>query len=408
MNYSDQVYHYYDVGDVIFHQNELAKNAFIIEEGEVEIMLETSSGKMIHLGTCGAGTIIGEMAIIDDKPRTATVKAITPCTLLEITRDDFQSRLQDCDPIIQMVTKVILKRYRNAIVQSDSSKQAYEGSKKTDPALDVGVVNDNQAVSQIRLGHEFMQGLANDHIKLYYQPIIDLQEKIVLGFEALMRWQHPERGFISPAVFIPILEKNKSIVQVSRWALSQSCRALKRIEERVKLPHKLFMGINFSAVDFAADDFVNNLNQTLSKEDVSPDQLHIEITERLIIHQPDIAKESLVQCRQAGMDVAIDDFGTGYSSLSYLCQFPINILKIDQSFVRAMTEDSHNLEIVKAIINLGESLNMKVVAEGIESSADFEILKELKCAQGQGYYFARPAPEDEVIAALENEKVIAW
>jgi len=346
------------------------------------------------------GTIIGEMAIVDDAPRTATVRAIKDCKMLEITRDDFSNRLKSSDPVIQMISQVILTRYRDTLTRAEILG---EGSTYPPPEMmERDFAAQTDVVESIKMANEFQSALENNDLQLYYQPIVNMKTGQVAGFEALMRWIHAEKGFISPALFIPIAEKNGLIVEASRWALGESCRALKRIENRIGRENSLYMSVNFSSTDFASENFLDHVYRILSESDVPAKQIKLEITERLLIQQPDHAKEVLEMCRQAGMSIAIDDFGTGYSSLSYLYYFPIETLKIDQSFVRAMTKDAKSMELVKSIIGLGKNMNMTIIAEGVEDETEGKILRDLGCDAAQGYYFAKPLPEKEVIELLRN------
>jgi EAL domain-containing protein (putative c-di-GMP-specific phosphodiesterase class I) len=400
MNSKHDPYVYFQTGDVIIKQGDHCAHAFMIESGRVGIIVENKEGEHISLGTRGVGAIIGEMAIIDDTPRIATITALEPCKLLQITRDDFQHRLNHSDPMLKMVTQIILTRYREILLRSEVSQdfpQSFNAESQEGYCA-----NDSDIVEILKLGHEFTAALNNHHLELHYQPVIDLRTQEIRGFEALMRWNHPERGYISPAVFIPIIEKNKTIVQASQWALAEACRALKRISNKTHTEHSLFMGVNFSATDFAEETFVDNVYNILSQTDIPAKQLHLEITESLLMQQPDNAKETLKLCRAAGMGIAIDDFGAGYTSLSSLHQFPINILKIDQSLTRAILADKQSLDIVRTIINLAQNLNLEIVVEGIEHAEEAAILKELGAHQGQGYFFSRPLPEDKITEFVKN------
>ncbi len=258
------------------------------------------------------------------------------------------------------------------------------------------------------MANEFREALENNELALHYQPLIDMKTNDIVGFEALMRWEHPERGFISPGVFIPIAEETGLIVSASVWALNESCKALKRIESKSGWKDFLTMSVNFSSTDFASEDFVDTVYNTLSATDVAPNQLTLEITERILMQQPETAKKTLEMCREAGMHIAIDDFGTGYSSLSYLHSFPIDILKIDRSFVVDMFKNEKNIELIRSIIGLGKNLNMSIVAEGVENKEEVDTLKYLGCDKAQGFYYAKPLPEDEVVKLLkswDNSKV---
>jgi EAL domain-containing protein (putative c-di-GMP-specific phosphodiesterase class I) len=177
---------------------------------------------------------------------------------------------------------------------------------------------------------------------------------------------------------------------------------LKRIEHKTGWKDFLSMSVNFSSTDFASEDFVENIYNTLSRTDVVAKQLTLEITERILMSQPQAANDTLNMCRKAGMHVAIDDFGTGYSSLSYLHSFPIDVLKIDRSFVVDMMKKESSLELVRSIIGLGKNLKMRVVAEGVETLEEAKVLKDLGCDRAQGFYFARPLTEDEIVKLLQG------
>ena len=390
----------YKAGDVIMRQGEAGQSAYIIESGRVEIVIERPGGPEQSVGTRGKGTVIGEMAIIDNAPRTATVRAIEDCKLLEITREDLSGRLSNADPILRMVTQVILTRYRDTLIRAD-----IRGENRNWPpaeAVELNYAGQTDAMETLKIANDFKSALSRKEVTLHYQPIVNLQKGAVVGFEALMRWTHPERGFISPGVFIPIAEESGLIVAASQWALKESCMALKRIEERTGFDRQLFMSVNFSSSDFASEDFVDSVYTTISRSDLKPEQIHLEITERLLMDQPETAKDTLAMCRKAGMSIAIDDFGTGYSSLSYLHYFPINTLKIDRSFVKDMHKNESSLELIKSIIALGKNMKMKIIAEGVEEKVEAQMLRDLGCDMAQGYYFAKPMPEIDVTHFVSN------
>lgn len=391
----------FQAGDVIMRQGEPGDCAYIIESGRVEISVTAPNGVVQMVGTRGAGTMIGEMALVDNAPRTATVKAIEDCVLLEITSEDFSGRLQKADPILRMTAQVILARYRDTLTRADISRES-----STWPpveALELNYAGQTDAVESVKIANEFKIALESKQLSLHYQPIVNLAEGSVAGFEALMRWTHPERGFISPGIFIPIAEQTGLIVDASRWALREACLALKRIEGRAGFRNELFMSVNFSSTDFASQDFVDTVYTTISESDVLPSLVHLEITERLLMGQPDNAKDTLMMCRKAGMGISIDDFGTGYSSLSYLHYFPIDTLKIDQSFVRDMHKNESSMALVKSIIGLGKNMKLKTIAEGVEHKEEAVTLRELGCELAQGYYFAKPMAEMDVTKFVNDK-----
>ncbi len=395
----------FKVGEIIMRQGEHGDSAYIIEKGRVEISIEKSDGDKEIVGTRGPGTMIGEMAIVDNAPRTATVTAIEDCELLEITSKDFTRRLKEADPVLRMTAQVILTRYRDTLIRAEIGGRGQNWMQAEIAELNYAEQTD--AVETIKISNDFKEALKNKQIELYYQPIIKMDDGKVMGFEALMRWQHPEKGFISPGIFIPIIEQSGLIVEASRWALRESCKALKRIESLTGYENDLFMSVNFSSTDFASEDFVESVYNTISESDVDPKMVHLEITERLLMRQPENARDTLLMCRKAGMGISIDDFGTGYSSLSYLHYFPIDTLKIDRSFVSDMHKDDGAMELIKSIITLGKNMKMKIIAEGVENKEEAEKLTELGCDQAQGFYFAKPMPEREIIDYIRSSEKIA-
>lgn len=391
----------FKAGDIILRQGDAGDCAYIIEKGLVEILIEKANGAIARVGTRGAGTIIGEMAIVDNEPRIATIKALEDCSLLEITKEDFSRRLKNADPVLQITTQVILTRYRDMLTRASILKET--GTYPTPEDLERGYLEQSKTVETVTMANEFRAAIGTEQLSLHYQPIINLTTGYVDGFEALMRWNHPTKGAISPGVFIPIAEDTGLIVEASRWALREACRALKRLETRVGIQNPLFMSVNFSSTDFAEENFLDQLYTILSETDVEPSKVHLEITERLLMNQPQNAKETLSLCRKAGLGVSIDDFGTGYSSLSYLHYYPIDTLKIDQSFIRNMLQDRTAMELVKSIISLGQNMNMKIIAEGVEQAEEADFLKKAGCERAQGYYFSRPLAEKDL-----TDKLIAW
>jgi diguanylate cyclase (GGDEF)-like protein/PAS domain S-box-containing protein len=236
--------------------------------------------------------------------------------------------------------------------------------------------------NDLRLAHEQNQFFVN------YQPIVALDDFHVCGFEALVRWQHPERGLISPQDFIPVAEEGGQILQIGQWVLLEACRQMKHWHEKFPSDESLYMTVNLSVKQFAQPDFIDQVRSILEVTGLEAKYLKLEITESVLMDDIDSAAAMLVQLRALGVKLSIDDFGTGYSSLTYLHRFPIDTLKIDQSFVAVLDKD--HLEIVRTILSLAENLGMDVVAEGIETQEQMSLLRTLSCQSGQGYFFSRP------------------
>jgi EAL domain-containing protein (putative c-di-GMP-specific phosphodiesterase class I) len=390
----------FKAGEIIIRQGERGECAYLIESGKVEISIKCKAGDVIIVGTRGPGAIVGEMAIVDDSPRVATVKALEDCSMLEISREDFARRIEGSDPVLQMITQVILTRYRDMLARTELFGESMGYPPPEELEKELALKTD--AVEYIKIANEFREALENNQLQLHYQPILNLENFEIIGFEALMRWEHPTRGFVSPGIFIPIAEDTGLILSASGWALKEACSALKRIEGSTGYTEDIYMSVNFSSTDFASENFVESVYNTLSVTDVPARQVCLEITERILMNQPESASDTLDMCRKAGMSIAIDDFGTGYSSLSYLHSFPIQHLKIDRSFVSDMDKKQSSLELVKSIVALGKNMKLKTIAEGVERKEESDLLREIGCDYAQGFYYAYPQSEKEIIQLVRN------
>ncbi|CAN5486523.1 hypothetical protein BH10PSE7_BH10PSE7_16000 [soil metagenome] len=232
---------------------------------------------------------------------------------------------------------------------------------------------------------------------LHYQPMIDAQTGVITGFEALIRWDNPRRGIVSPAEFIPIAEEIGLIVPIGAWVINQACR------DAAAWPKPLKVAVNLSPVQFKNQTLAHTVVSALANSGLSPLRLELEITESVLLAASELTMRTLHHLRELGVRIAMDDFGTGYSSLSYLRSFPFDKIKIDQSFVREITEKGDSIAIIQAMTALGKSLGMTTTAEGVETIDQFEKIREQGCAEVQGFYFSRPVPNGEVAALLRNQ-----
>jgi EAL domain-containing protein (putative c-di-GMP-specific phosphodiesterase class I) len=233
---------------------------------------------------------------------------------------------------------------------------------------------------------------------LHYQPKIDLGTRAIVGVEALIRWQSPERGLVPPLQFIPILEETGLILQVGTWALKRAALDHRSwVEQKLKAPR---VAVNVSQVQLRQRDFVGLVEQAIL-EGIAPTGLDLEITESLIMEDIEASTEKLSALRGLGMSIAIDDFGTGYSSLAYLAKLPITTLKIDRSFIVGM-EAPDAMSLISTMISLAHSLRLKVVAEGVETEQQAKFLWLLKCDEAQGYLFSKPLPAEALVALLRK------
>jgi EAL domain-containing protein (putative c-di-GMP-specific phosphodiesterase class I) len=245
-------------------------------------------------------------------------------------------------------------------------------------------------MDRIWMENDLRRALGGKEFRLHYQPILSLNTATLVGFEALIRWQHPTEGLIPPARFIPLAEETRLIIPIGRWVLEESCRQLKEWEDRYQYDPPLSMSVNLSSVQLTHQEFVEQVELIISEVGIDPSNLVLEITESMIMEDNQITATTISKLRALGVRVHLDDFGTGYSALSYLQRYPIDILKIDRSFIGKINGNGENIEIIKAILNLARDLNMGVIAEGIETECQFDLLKDLNCEFGQGFYFAKP------------------
>lgn len=239
-------------------------------------------------------------------------------------------------------------------------------------------------------------GIARGEFELYYQPIVDTMSLDVVCFEALMRWNHPERGMVSPASFIPVAEESGLIVPLGEWALRQACN------DAAQWPNRIRVAVNLSSVQFKSGEISRTVFSALAASKLAPHLLELEITESLLLQDSDSTLETLHQLRSFGVHISMDDFGTGYSSLSYLRSFPFDKIKIDRSFVKELSEREDCRAIVRTITELGRSLNMVTTAEGVETKAQYDLIKQIGCTQIQGYFFGKPEPMTAFPALFER------
>jgi diguanylate cyclase (GGDEF)-like protein len=247
-----------------------------------------------------------------------------------------------------------------------------------------------RAVTLLRLESDLRRALEKEELCVYYQPIVSLAGRELYGFEALVRWQHPERGLILPDEFIPLAEETSLILPLGLQVLREACNQLRTWQQRSPSNRDLIMSVNLSGKQLNQPDLIERIQEVLQECQIKPWHLKVEITETVVMENPEVAAVTLGKLRNLGVRLSIDDFGTGYSSLSYLNRFPVDTLKIDRSFVTSMNEADENLQIVKTIVTLAGNLGMQVVAEGIETEKQLNELRLLKCQYGQGYLFSKP------------------
>lgn len=376
----------YAAGEVVFQEGEVGDCAYIIEDGRVEICVANQKGER-QVNLIGKGEMFGEIALIDHQPRTATVRATEKAVLIPIQRKMVEGLLEKTDPIVRHLLLLILERYRG-------NRQASHPQAR--PAAADGVDSAwrnklrSEATQKLALGNEITRALSNDEFALHYQPICDLTTGRVAGFEALIRWFHPTLGLIPPMDYLWLAENTGQIRDIGIWTLERACLDWPNLRRQVGQPAP-FVSVNLSANQLTGDGFVEDVSRIINRYSMPPTELKLELTETVIINNPELAHRLLGKLTELGCRLALDDYGTGYSGLNSLQRYPVSTVKIDIAFINTLLTSPQSSAIVRSSIRLAHSLGMDVIAEGVETEEIRNSLLNLNCNFGQGWYFGRPA-----------------
>nr|BFD59593.1 hypothetical protein CKG001_17000 [Bdellovibrio sp. CKG001]BFD62972.1 hypothetical protein BdHM001_16530 [Bdellovibrio sp. HM001] len=374
---------------IIFSEGDEGDCAYIIEKGRVLIYL-TKDKEEIPLTILGEGEIFGEMALIDNQNRSASVRALEDVRLAIVTKQQVLERVSTADKVVQLLMRVLLKRLRRKNMGGPARLSEVEIDNSG-----AGTDGTQSALDQIKLENQIFQAFQNKEFELFYQPIVNLKTKTITGCEALLRWNSPQHGLVSPNLFIDIIENSSMVIPIGHWIINQALKDLRTIQDQLRLNKKekmsddFMMSINISGRQFTHSDFVNNLEDLREKHDLQTQNIKLEMTERIMMDGA-IALDALNQCRSLGYAISIDDFGTGFSGLQYLTQMPISFLKIDRSFVMKILSDPKSKAVVSSIIHLAHAMDIEVIAEGIEHHEEALVLETLGARYGQGYLFSKP------------------
>jgi len=376
----------YAVGEVIFREGEVGDCAYIIEDGSVEICVATQSGEQV-VTQIGKGELFGEIALIDYKPRMATVRAIEKVVLIPIHRKLISELLEKTDPIVRHFLLLVMERFR----ENGLSPQGQPEPRATND-MDSSGRNKlrDEATQKMELAHDITRALSNDEFAMYYQPICDLSTGRVVGFEALIRWHHPSKGIISPLDFLWLAERTGQIREIGLWTLERACSDWSVLRQKTEYETP-FISVNMSANQLTGDGFVEDVSRIIKHYGMPSQELKLELTETVIVNNPEQALRLLGRLTDLNIRLALDDYGTGYSGLDSLQRYPIATMKIDIAFIRNMLSSAQSHEIVHSSISLAHSLGMDVIAEGIETDEIRGALLGLNCNFGQGWFFGRPA-----------------
>lgn len=374
---------FYKPGQFIFHSGARSDRAYIIEKGTVEIL--TDHNETIH--SLSVGELFGEMGVLDQSVRSTAARAKTQVTLLEIKPGQITDRLTETDPIIRALIGVLLKRLRALLPRNNN---------QTDDLLShVASVIEKSGLSKFRLESELRTAINEGKVLTVFQPIVDLRNHQICGFEALSRWQHPKLGVMSPFEFISLAEETDMIIEVGSLVFNRAIDLLSQ------LPDSIFININVSAKQLNDKQFLPGLSRQLKASDIQPNRLKLEITETMMVDTI-MAQHWITQCHQSGFRVCVDDFGTGYSGLQQLLSLPFDVLKIDQVFIQGLLSEQVNQILVEAMVSLAKKLGMKLVAEGVEDEQQHKLLKQLEVDFGQGYYYGKAMSKSEILTRSDR------
>jgi EAL domain-containing protein (putative c-di-GMP-specific phosphodiesterase class I) len=377
-------------GTPVFREGEPGDCAYVIERGRVEIT-SLRSGRPVRLAVLGTRELFGEMALVDDQVRSATATAVEETEVVLVSRARVKAEIQRADPLLHLLLRVTLERLRSTNRRILTHRLGPGTEELGEPyVLDAEYeATRDQAIRRIKLEQELRRALGSGELELRYQPIVSLASRATTGYEALLRWRHPERGLVAPSGFVPLAEETGLIEPMGLWVLEEACTAIAALpaDERDAAP---YVTVNLSPRQLLDARWSDALPEMLRSRCLEPERLVLEITESALMDDPESARETLTRVRDRGVRLFLDDFGTGYSSLSYLNRFPITGVKLDRSFVASMATEPASLKIARAVAGLARQLDLATVAEGIEEETQASALAEIGFENGQGYLFGRP------------------
>lgn len=376
-------------GEVLYRQGEPSECAWLIESGSIELA-STLGRRTLSQGVLGAGELIGELGLLDDAPRSATATAVSDAVLLAIEASQFAERLIASDPIVRALVDGLRKRSRAILsaLPADVELPAEDA-----PCSDPG---DRSGIDKIRLETHLRDALDTGELQVHYQPIYDIQQQRVTGYEALVRWQHPERGAVSPAEFIKLAEETSLIVPVGEYVLDRVCELLATLQQTAGA-ESISIAVNLSARQLVEPGMARQVVARMQRAGLPAGALKLEVTESRMLDYAPVATV-MRYCRDNGIPFALDDFGTGYSNLTHLHKLDFEFVKIDQAFARHMFDSPRAMAIVEAIVAMAHGIGAAVVMEGVETHEQLQRLAQLRVRYAQGYLVGQAQPAAAVLS----------
>jgi EAL domain-containing protein (putative c-di-GMP-specific phosphodiesterase class I) len=382
-------------GEVLYRQGEPSDCAWLVEQGAVELVSQQGR-RSVSQGVLGAGELIGELGLLEGAPRSATATAREDSVLLAVDLAQFRERLEGGDPIVRTLVDSMLRRMR--------ALAAYVPEDAVLPAEDVAMddLGERSGVGRIRLESQLRDALESGTLEVRYQPIHDLQAGGVRSFEALVRWQLPGRGPVSPAEFIQLAEETSLIVPVGEYVLDRVIQVLTALRDQ-GLPVLPSIAVNLSARQLVEPGMARHIVQRVQRAGLPAGALKLEVTESRMLDYAPVAAV-MKHCRDNGIPFALDDFGTGYSNLTHLHKLDFEYVKVDQAFCRHMFDGPRAMTIVEAIVDMAHRIGAQVIMEGVETHDQLGRLDELGVRHAQGYLIGQAAPVEQVLSG----EVMRW
>jgi EAL domain-containing protein (putative c-di-GMP-specific phosphodiesterase class I) len=397
-------------GEVLFSEGDAATTAYLIEAGEIEVST-TVRGHHLALSRLGPGELLGEMAVFDAGPRAATATAVVDSVLYAIGPDQVGERMAKTDPVVRALVESLLRRYRGMVdtyaaaaprLARDASEEdgllprRQRAHRRLPEELAAGA--DREGVGKLRLESQLRDALQHRHLEVRYQPILHIAGGRIAGYEALIRWQHPEHGAVSPTELVALAEESGLIVPVGEYVFDTACDAVRRLVEAGASPSP-FIAVNVSGRELLHPGLIERMVERVAAARVPRGSLRIEFTESQAL-DPARLQAAIDCCHRHDIAVALDDFGTGYSHLAQMHRYAFDTLKIDQAFTRALLTEARARPVIEAIIAMARALGAQIVAEGVESSAELAELRVLGCDFAQGFLIGAPQSLEGVLATV--------
>lgn len=379
-------------GEILYRQGDPNDSAYVVESGEI-LLFDHVDGRRIDRERRKAGSILGETSILTGNPRAVTVEALVDTRLYRISAEDILQKYNELDPILRSCVETTID-----FVSRINQPNALDATKT--PVAPSTLRDADELIEQFKFELDIGKGLKAGQFFMNYQPIVHLNDGTIGGFEALMRWQHPDHGLVPPDRFISVAESMGSIGKLTEFALWEAASALSELSELAQMP--LFASINVSGQDVDRSGFVDFLEHVLDINLLDPSQVKLEVTETALVPDSEQASRNLDHMRKLGCGISIDDFGTGYSNLGYLKALPLTALKIDRAFAGDAVGNAISRSIVRLLVGLGRELDVDVIAEGLETQEDVDLLRAIGCQYAQGFFFHKPMALEELKSILTH------